>query len=760
MKRFYLPVVAAALALLAPTGWWLAKACAPDFLVAVFSYHRHPDLPRTEFVDGRLGVLQPTFARSYLVIAYRYLNGVGLDTGEREQARDYYKDRATNQWDKIGTDWATEWDDLRSRIKSPPAPPTRLITGGTLKYDPETHAFALNCADDAFRIATQTLNARRRQFGAASAAFRSWLEAQDKVFRNCEGGDPAIPAPAAGDLPALIQADRDYQIAAAHFYAGDNEAALDGFRRISQDTSSPWSTIARYLIARTLLRMTGDGKTSPALESETKSILANASLVSIHGMTWNLAQRAHIRERDQDYLRELGRLLSSQGQGNGLREEMWNFTDLYEKVIDGGDPAHLAEVDLIDWLYFFRARADPTIFAHSLERWQETRSPAWLLAALSHATAAKAKTGGLLTAALAIPANSPAYLTAQFHLQRIQQELGNRPGVRQAVHTLLASSLLRGLPSSSNLFRGLEMLAAPDLQEFLQFALRTPVMITVDTNVGEEPHYFADYLGPREHIDGPHLDRDATRVLNHDTPYRLLKATALGDSLPSQLRREALMTAFTRGLMLDQDLSEIATKLSLAQPDLADLATAYLRETTPDGRRFAAAFLLLQRPESRPYFGSGITRQTPPGKLDEYRDNWWCPVDIQMELEARNDAASTPNVLQNSTHDIAPAFLTGNASAEAQREFTKLSTMSAATDFLASIVFSYAAAHPDDPRIPEALHNLVRSGHYGCADVNTWKVTRKAFRMLHLRYPASDWTKRTPTWFKNDSDFRRDTPAK
>ncbi len=336
MKRF--SPLAAALALLVPAGWWLAKACAPDFLVAVFSYHRHPDLPRTEFVDGRLGVLQPTFARSYLVIAYRYLNGIGLDPQEREQARDYYKDRATGQWDKIGTDWATEWDNLRSRIKSPPAPPTRMITGGTLKYDPETHAFALNCADDAFRIATQTLDARRRQFGAASAAFRSWLEAQDKVFRNCVGGDPAIPSQPATDLPPLIRADRDYQIAAAHFYAGDNEAALEGFRRISQDTSSPWSTIARYLIARTLLRMTSDGKASPELESETKSILANASLASIHGMTWNLAQRAHIRERDQNYLRELGRLVSSKGQGNGLREELWNFTDLYDKVIDGGDP--------------------------------------------------------------------------------------------------------------------------------------------------------------------------------------------------------------------------------------------------------------------------------------------------------------------------------------------------------------------------------------------------------------------------------------
>src|SRR5580704_9461363 len=112
MKRFY--PLAAALACFALTGWWLAKACAPDFLVAVFSYYRHPDLPRTEFIDGRLGVLQPSFARSYLIVAYRYLNGVGLSAGEREQARDYYKDRATRDWDGTGTDWSSAWQYARA----------------------------------------------------------------------------------------------------------------------------------------------------------------------------------------------------------------------------------------------------------------------------------------------------------------------------------------------------------------------------------------------------------------------------------------------------------------------------------------------------------------------------------------------------------------------------------------------------------------------------------------------------------------------
>src|SRR5581483_8699119 len=81
MKRSM--VVPAVLALAGLGGWRLAPACAPDFYRAVFNYARHPDVPRTAFIDGRLGVLQPSFARSYLVIAYRYLNGIGMDARER-----------------------------------------------------------------------------------------------------------------------------------------------------------------------------------------------------------------------------------------------------------------------------------------------------------------------------------------------------------------------------------------------------------------------------------------------------------------------------------------------------------------------------------------------------------------------------------------------------------------------------------------------------------------------------------------------------
>jgi TolA-binding protein len=726
-------------------GWRIAKACSPDFLRAVFSYVRHPDLPRTEFIDGRLGVLQPTFARSYLVIAYRYLNGVGLNPREREQARDYYKDRGTQSWDKTGADWAALWYAAH--------PQPNLITGGQLGYDAETNSFFLNCADDAFRTAIHTADERRTTFGATIAAFRSWVEAQETVFRNCSRGQFAQPEEAAADMPPIIRADREYQIAAAYFYAGKYQEALDRFHRIAKDESSPWASISRYLAVRTLLRMPGREE---ALHSEAASILSDPKLNALQGMTWNLAQRAAIHEKDQDYFRGLAHLLSAQGQDDGLRDELYNYTDMYDDVIGNSDPnmiygpdrnatvdlARFRDADLTDWIYTFQSRSAAE-FDHSLSRWKETHSPAWLLAALEHASQDQAKGNGLLDAAAAIDEASPAYLTARFHLLRFT-------GARKSLDELLNGSALKDLPSSTNLFRGLRMLAAPNFADFIGFAARKPVMFALQTNVGEVPD---DFRADRKSTQ--FFDADTTVVLNRKTPFRLLNDAALGGQLNSELRHEALLVAFTRGLMLNADLSKIATQLAGAEP--------YLRESGTDGKRFAAAFFLLHHPEARPYFATGISRHSDPGKIDDYRDNWWCPMDIETTMDSRvNDqwSAATPNLLQRSTKSETPEFLSGAAAAEAKSEMDKLGKLSAATDFLGGIVLQFAKSHPDDPRVPEALSEIVRAGRYGCADVDTWKTTRSAFQSLQLKYPKSDWAKRTPTWFKSEQDIRAEVKSR
>ena len=54
--------------------------------------------------------------------------------------------------------------------------------------------------------------------------------------------------------PRWLQLDREYQIAAALFYAGSYDQAVKAFDAIAATSDSPWRQIAPYLAARTIIR--------------------------------------------------------------------------------------------------------------------------------------------------------------------------------------------------------------------------------------------------------------------------------------------------------------------------------------------------------------------------------------------------------------------------------------------------------------------------------------------------------------------------
>ncbi|HWE50020.1 MAG TPA: hypothetical protein VG273_09540 [Bryobacteraceae bacterium] len=356
---------------------------------------------------------------------------------------------------------------------------------------------------------------------------------------------------------------------------------------------------------------------------------------------------------------------------------------------------------------------------------------------------------------------------------RLRIETGDKDAAREELDAILASDALRGLPSSVNLFRGLRMLAAPDFHDFTTFALRKPVLFTFTDDEGQFPENSPDSpeekawfdrtlgrFGQREQ----RLDSDSTYILNYRTPFRLLEQAALDSRLPASLRRELLLTAFTRGLMLDKDLTAIAKALADADSAFEPLTRAYLDASSIDDRRFAAAFLILRHPEARPYLASGIPRQTPPGKIDNYRDNWWCPMDLPVELDSFANMGGVYVVRAAAPRRApVPEFLSSEEAGEAALEIAALRRAGNATDFLGRIVLKYAssdAAGHRDPRIPEALHRLVQSGHFGCQDTDTWKTTRTAFRELHLRYPGSEWTAKTKSWVRERSIRERMLPPR
>ena len=91
-------------------------ACGPFFNVAVFNYPLHPGLPLASFSEGSLGVIRPTFARSYLVVAYRYLSGVPLSKEEQAEALSLWRSRLIySHYGDINTA-VEKWKKARARV--------------------------------------------------------------------------------------------------------------------------------------------------------------------------------------------------------------------------------------------------------------------------------------------------------------------------------------------------------------------------------------------------------------------------------------------------------------------------------------------------------------------------------------------------------------------------------------------------------------------------------------------------------------------
>ena len=84
-------------------------ACGPFTLEAVFVFTVHPAYPLDRFAHGELGVIQPSYARSYLYVAYRYLSNSPFTSSEQKALTELWHDRLTTGAEPDGDDWVKAW---------------------------------------------------------------------------------------------------------------------------------------------------------------------------------------------------------------------------------------------------------------------------------------------------------------------------------------------------------------------------------------------------------------------------------------------------------------------------------------------------------------------------------------------------------------------------------------------------------------------------------------------------------------------------
>jgi hypothetical protein len=731
------------------------EACGPFFTDALFVYSRHPDFPLEKFAGGMIGVVEPSWARSYLVVAYRSLSGNGLSGNEVAGMKSLWEERLSLSGGVAVDEGVNKWKEVRGKV--PGIAAAAEVNAFRNREKPNEYESYLNCQSDAFETAISTLNDRIAKFGADSSQVRDWIAAQDTVFSNCSAGRQ-IPEAAAANQDALSRADRTYQIAAANFYSGGFDEAKQQFDAIAKDSSSPWRDKAPYLAARAMLRKGSfaekEADRVPPLtdaESRLNVILKDKSLSSTHAAATRLLNLVRLRLRPEGKLHELAHLIAKKDSAPEFKQTVWDYTVLLDGfVTDNNDVSkvqiapEVREDELTDWILTFED--DPTRAAtHAFDQWQKTHSLPWLVAALTTAKGQQPNMASLLTAAAQVDHQSSAFPSAAFQRVRLLIEMKRGDEARTELDKILANDRAHLPASSLNRLLSQRTALARNLEEFLQSAQRKPAGWSDDNDGREIPD---DESSTNEFTKGASLffDVDAANAFNKAMPINTLKDAARSKTLPPNLRRDVAQAAFMRAALLDdrEAAIQVAPILQESYPELKEFLGAYQRATTPEARKFATGFMALKFPGLRPYVSAGIGRTTELKEIDSYRDNYWCTEPPASDRGAPSDDAEDkpkPKPIPP------PEFLLASRSL-ATKQIADLEALGTGPNFLCQMAIAWTEKNPADPRSPEALHLAVRSTRYGCTDKETGRWSKTAFDLLHQRYPNTVWAKNTKYWFK------------
>ena len=808
IARIFAAIFLALLLVLPPP---LTFACGPDFTAPTYIDFNAPDARDASYADGKLGILQRGYYHVYLFEAYRNLSAKPFNAAELaslgfQSTSSSPQNASPSQSPAKPENWIATWESTRANLlgEKPKNSPRTFDPVGVTRENmrDERYVFYYNCLSGAFENAAHTLQSRAAQFGAQSAVVKEWIAAQDQVFENCSADisyppkpKPAvIPAASHPDDPGIIRADRAYQIAAALFYAGDFEAAQKAFEGIAKDSSSPYQKIAPYLRARVLVRK-GTLKANDSeydvdalsqAESQLRAIIADKNLSDSHAAAERLLGFVRIRLHRQDRLHELEASLQSGAPTKSFNQDLTDYLWLLDHPVltktvtiapaSEGKPAQkgvtvdgssrLAGGDMTDWIFTF-SHSCGECYDHSLHRWNETKSLPWLVAALSQADAKESALPALLAAVSKVGPDSPAYLTLTFHRLRLLEQSGNVDATRRDLDQLLAQQRNSMPISARNEFLALRMKLSSNLAEFLQFATR---LSTDATGVAPIPAGKSDYDPgtPEYAATRPHFDSDASVVLTEKLPLRLLADAAKSTVLPPALRSDIAVAAWTRAILLKNDaiareMTPVVTELI---PELRDDLAEYAKTSDAAAGEAAAVFAILRNPGFRPFVSASpgrgwfySTNDAHFNSIDNFGDNWWCNfLPTEKNQHPTGGFYLMFSTLRAPLQEIypggvvsAPEFLSAQDKNTAAEELNALAALPSAPRWLGQFTIDWAKAYPDDPRVPEALHNVVRSWRYGCTETDQKDApnfSKDAFEILHTRYPDNDWTRKTPYWFK------------
>ena len=398
--------------------------------------------------------------------------------------------------------------------------------------------------------------------------------------------------------------------------------------------------------------------------------------------------------------------------------------------------------------------------ADVLARWRDGHALPWLVAVMMFLEPNDPDAAQAMTAAQAIDAASPAYYTLTWNRLRLLIGQDKTDEARAELDRQLA---VPALPEGvDNLMAYQRLALARDIGEFVKLAVRRGEFLMylydprtkLDAMVLPLPptkwdSYTATVVSWRTEIfqkDPLYLDADGAYDMVAFMPLPMMAQVVLAPGLPAHIKRDLALSVWTRAVLLDDSdtAKSMAEAVAPFFPQYADYWKSYRAASTAAARKVEAALLLLKLPAARPYPDYGLGYMYKRDVIGSFGPRWWAAGDTPF---ANTDDKGNAYLCLDCGLPLplsAPPFIAAKDKDAAKADNNRLGKLPGAPAWLGSIVIAWAKAHLSDPRVPEALHNVVRATQYGDMDSAT---SEAAYNLLHSRFPRNAWTAKTPKWF-------------
>lgn len=738
-----------------------------------FVSRQQPDVHLDAYAGGSLGIILSTYPRIFLYPAWRtiLLGKKEILTANESGNLEKACCSTVSDWVNVGNPESAQAKWLATRAKVTLEPP-RVNLAVVRATAADSYTYYRNCPDDAYLFAQSTLNQLAKQPDATPSRLKDWVAAQDAVFEFCgyvPGAtarynqkpvpEPEIPEPLASKEPKLWKQWRDYQIASASFYSGDNSQASDLFDAIGNEAGHPMQKWGAYLSLRAQIRNVTiptemnsqthdtDDANIEDIKAAAQKILKNPKLAEVHEYTRASLRTLEFRMTPEKRFKELSDQLNDWRKSPFRDDTLGDWQRLANNFIESEYNADSIEqinamrekYSYFDWMRTIQ-RCSGTLpqnkvstceaeASHAEDTWHKAlkaKSPevnAWFVAVLMTAKQADPE---MLAQANKVPETAPEFLTVQYYVARLMRQSGQVSQARKLVDTQLAQSFES--QSALNLFLQERFALANSLEDASLYLTRgVAARVNPDTKEIKLTTLSRNSLG----ADGKYWLNNALSITD------LLKLTEI-DTLPLSLRKNIAIAAWSRADLLGKsDLADAAAKkVVLLAPELKKYTDAYL------GTRDAMTrthWLLLGEVNNR--ISPEINWTSSPANFkvspDEAVADMWCRLGSESRDDWEFNSEKSPPTPQVSAN----AELRDN-------EIAALKNVGTATGFFSKHVLSYAKAHPDDPDVPWLLYVSIHSSRGGCVDPDNANTSRSSHNLLHTRYRKSKWAAKAPYWYK------------